>query len=782
MKKIFCLIVFLHVMFLCPSLWADPVIVDHTCTDITAIPQSAIEAAKSNLHIAYGHTSHGSQLISGMGSGLDTFMQNNYGTPAGLYTWNEGGTGGALDIDDGFMPGDLGNPDRTTWAARTRTYLNDPTNADVNVVIWSWCGQADTSIANIDIYLNLMEGLIVDYPDVKFVFMTGHLTGSGATGQLNLANAHIRNHCITNSRILYDFADIESFDPAWLDPSWPGNGTDYMALLANDQCYYDSDGNGSRESNWALAWQAAHTQDVHWWASGAAHSQHLNGNLKGYAAWWLWARLAGWNQCTNAPTDLAAGAGTVTGTVDLTWTDNATDEDGYIVQARFNSGSWDNSYASLPANSTGFTDDNNGTPPLAYGTYTYRVVAHKNAGGGDPACDSFPSNTASIEINNPDIPTPPSQLNATVDTHDGTVDLTWQDNSGNETHFIIQRQVDGGAWNNSYDTVSADTTTYTDDNGSSPPLPSGTYTYRVVAANNALVSAPSNTDSAVLSTTPPQAPDNLASSANGTTVTLTWQDNSSNEESFIVQRKRNNQNFGQIVSLAPGTQTYIDEGLTPNNTYTYRVMARNAYGDSAWSNETSEYVVCEQFTITLRQETEIDDAFLDSGSPDTNYGDTRYRSLERYVVKFDLPPELSGMHILEATVSFYGYGSSWPQGQYLNLYPLNSAWEENQVTWNSWPVGSEGGDFSTGNLLASIEMSSGSDHDFYPPADITGIVRQWVRDTVPNHGIILVNDSGVSTSLKATEYNPNSCTYFTITYTQMPPTVNLAPAVFLLGQ
>ena len=27
------------------------------------------------------------------------------------------------------------------------------TNADVNVVMWSWCGQAATSLANIDIYL-----------------------------------------------------------------------------------------------------------------------------------------------------------------------------------------------------------------------------------------------------------------------------------------------------------------------------------------------------------------------------------------------------------------------------------------------------------------------------------------------------------------------------------------------------------------------------------------------------------------------------------------------------
>ena len=45
---------------------SQPIIIDHTNTDITAIPQTWIESAKQSLHIAYGHTSHGSQLISGI--------------------------------------------------------------------------------------------------------------------------------------------------------------------------------------------------------------------------------------------------------------------------------------------------------------------------------------------------------------------------------------------------------------------------------------------------------------------------------------------------------------------------------------------------------------------------------------------------------------------------------------------------------------------------------------------------------------------------------------------
>ncbi len=268
---------------------AEPIIIDHTCTDIWEIPESAINQAKTSLHIAYAHTSHGSQLTSGMGSSngaqLDDFMSDNGASPD-LYLWNNGGNDGALDLHNYFVAGDLGNPDRTTWAQRTRDYLDDPANSDVNVIIWSWCGQASTSIENIDIYLNLMEDLIADYPNVDFVFMTGHLNGGGASGQLNLANEHIRSHCETNNRILYDFADIESYDPDAL--------VNYMELIGDDECDYDSDGNGSRDRNWAREWQTSHTLGVDWWESGAAHSEDLNGNMKGYAAWWLWARLSGW--------------------------------------------------------------------------------------------------------------------------------------------------------------------------------------------------------------------------------------------------------------------------------------------------------------------------------------------------------------------------------------------------------------------------------------------------------------------------------------------------------
>jgi len=252
-------------------------IFDHRCTKLNSIPLEWITSAKEKLHIAYGHTSHGSQLTDGM-KGLATFKGTEY-------SWNDGGTGGALDLHDYAMSGDLGYPDRTSWADRTRTYLS--ANSDVNVIIWSWCGEVSFATeADIITYLDLMTDLETDYPNVKFVYMTGHLDGTGLTGNLHLRNEQIRKYCRENNKILYDFADIESYNP---------DGVYFVDKKANDACDYDSDGNGGFDSNWAIQWQNSHIIGTDWYYCNSQHSQPLNANQKAYAAWWLWARLAGWD-------------------------------------------------------------------------------------------------------------------------------------------------------------------------------------------------------------------------------------------------------------------------------------------------------------------------------------------------------------------------------------------------------------------------------------------------------------------------------------------------------
>ena len=106
------------------------------------------------------------------------------------------------------------------------------------MMMWSWCGQVSDATEN-DIavyYLNNMAQLEQDFPNVKFIYMTGHLDGGGETGNLKIRNKQIRDYVAANNKILFDFADIESWDPGG--------------------SYYP---NESDACNWCTAWCLTHT-------------------------------------------------------------------------------------------------------------------------------------------------------------------------------------------------------------------------------------------------------------------------------------------------------------------------------------------------------------------------------------------------------------------------------------------------------------------------------------------------------------------------------------------
>ena len=287
------------------------ILVDHTSANITQIPEAAIVAAKATLHIAYGHTSHGNQIVNGMkhlvafanggGKGLDL--------PDNIFAYNHGGTDGKLDLQEsydlvnepaGLLVGTGGQYTPydvpPTFVDETHEYLGpsdnrNPEHANINVFMWSWCREADdeyrAGVVETN-YLIPMSNLEAEYPDVTFVYMTspnGLPTESDA--DIEAANTIIRNYCQANGKVLYDFGDIESWDP---------DGVYYP--FADEACDYYSDASRTTKlGNWAVNWQNSHTLGVDWYNCAPQHSPNapLNGNLKAYTAWWLFARLAGWN-------------------------------------------------------------------------------------------------------------------------------------------------------------------------------------------------------------------------------------------------------------------------------------------------------------------------------------------------------------------------------------------------------------------------------------------------------------------------------------------------------
>jgi hypothetical protein len=77
--------------------------------------------------------------------------------------------------------------------------------------------------------------------------------------------------------------------------------------------------------------------------------------------------------------------------------------------------------------------------------------------------------------------------------------------------------------------------------------------------------------------------DNVVS---GTKATLTWDDQSSNESGFEIERKTGTKGvYRQIAIVGPNVTSYTDTGLHPGMTYFYRVRAYNEKGHSAYSGE-----------------------------------------------------------------------------------------------------------------------------------------------------------------------------------------------------
>ena len=236
-------------MLLCMGsspLFAATVADHNSAADFGAIPADSFSSIRSTFNIYYGHTSHGSQIITGL-----SMLENE----------NPGTYAGPAIHEDGWI--DLGDSD---WEQLTRDYLDN--HPETNLVMWSWCGQLSWySEGEVNDYLNTMSQLEADYPDVIFVYMTGHLDGTGPSDTLYSNNNRIRSFCSAHNKVVFDFADIESYDP--------------------DGNYYPD---GSDWCEWCSTWCASHSCPG---CSDCAHSQCFNCYLKGKAFWWLLSQLVG---------------------------------------------------------------------------------------------------------------------------------------------------------------------------------------------------------------------------------------------------------------------------------------------------------------------------------------------------------------------------------------------------------------------------------------------------------------------------------------------------------
>ncbi len=74
--------------------------------------------------------------------------------------------------------------------------------------------------------------------------------------------------------------------------------------------------------------------------------------------------------------------------------------------------------------------------------------------------------------------------------------------------------------------------------------------------------------------------------SHATQLTLTWTDNSTNEDGFSIERKIGpTGTFAQIATIGANATSYIDSTVASATTYCYRLLAFNVAGNSAYSSE-----------------------------------------------------------------------------------------------------------------------------------------------------------------------------------------------------
>ena len=114
----------------------------------------------------------------------------------------------------------------------------------------------------------------------------------------------------------------------------------------------------------------------------------------------------------------------------------------------------------------------------------------------------------------------------------------------------------------------------------------GTYTASLTVTDSNGASSTA-TGSIVAKPLPPAAPSGLTASRSGSLVLLNWQDNSSNETFFYIERCTGIgcTNFGSFVATEwPNATTYTDYAVIGGQSYSYRVRAYNSGGYSPYSN------------------------------------------------------------------------------------------------------------------------------------------------------------------------------------------------------
>lgn len=338
------------------------------------------------------------------------------------------------------------------------------------------------------------------------------------------------------------------------------------------------------------------------------------------------------SQSPAAPSGLGA---TVLGydQIDLAWTDNADNEDAFVVERSLDGTTWATA-ANLAADSASYSD----TGLSADTTYHYRVFA-TNANGASASSNVASATTSSLPAYLDSLANAETPVHGTLSgdyllTHsdDGStqsitevesggkpsrrhsrLEHTWSftlpagtsstlfanASSGGSTdgdEFEFSYSSDGGAsWQQAFVVSSTDQA-----NLQTAPLTSataGSLLIRVTDTDSTEGNRALDTvyidelyvRTETIAGDPPAAPSNLsATAATASQIDLAWTDHAIDELGFEIERLTGGgSTWDTLANVAADATSYSDLSAAPNTSYSYRVRAYNASGASDFSSTAS---------------------------------------------------------------------------------------------------------------------------------------------------------------------------------------------------
>jgi len=283
--------------------------------------------------------------------------------------------------------------------------------------------------------------------------------------------------------------------------------------------------------------------------------------------------------------------------IDLTWSDNADNEDGFKIERKIGASGVYSEIATVGSNVESYHDSG----LAAHTEYFYSIRAFKGAA-------SSLYSPESVAVTDNDFPDTPSNPIVTEATQDNPLDLvlSWSGNDPNSDDFTCK--IFFGT-----DPANQNSTSYSNLENLQYGI---VYFWKVVVKDsyNAVSESPIWTF-----TTPPQPPpampSGLAASLLSTQqINLYWTDNSNNELGFKIERKDGTDGDFRLISITD-SPFFNDGDVQPNSTYYYRVLAYNGSGNSAYSEAL-------EVTWTDTDEDGMPDSLENTTCTDPNDADT----------------------------------------------------------------------------------------------------------------------------------------------------------------